>query len=908
MKMKNSFGFVLIAFMFLRTISLTWSFQFCHEYERQALLKFQQGVVDTENRLSSWVIKDCCKWKGVTCDDQTGHVAKLDLRNPDSTDVWLKLNEVNPSILELKRLSYLDLSGVDLSDTKTASFPSNLVLLDLSNCMLNNSSLLFHSLENLSSLLILDLAHNSIPGPIPPEMFGVLPNLKELYLNVNNLTGSIPEALGNLSKLEVLDLANNRLKGFIPSSLGSISMLRLLHLNYNQLNGEIPESLGQLTSLRELHLSSNQLSGSIPMSLGRLPLLRVLRLDYNLFNSNIPASFGGLSNLTELDIRSNQLSGPIPVLLGRLSNLEILRLSANRLNGTIPRALGQLSKLTSLDLSFNSLTGVVSEIHFAKLSKLKMLKMSSNHLSLNLPVDWVAPFELEAIHLGSCILGPNFPNWLQTQTEILFLNMSNAGISDRIPNWFKKLPSQLFVLDISHNQISDRIPDFTMPISSNFYLYLGSNAFTGFFPRFPTNTTVLDVSNNNLTGTIPKEIGLLLPKLIFLGLSSNHLNGIIPTSICKLKMLTYLDLSKNQLSGNLPQCWNNFYMLQVLDLTSNNLSGTIPSSIFQSPSLISLYLSNNEFSGVLPSDLHLTALKVLDIGENKLSGDLSSLLVEEHLPSVKILRLRSNFFHGSISPKICQLNGLQILDVAYNNLSGTIPHCFYHFSAMKQIISNLQDFDTSSIYEGELKQVIKGREREYIKILGLLVNLDLSNNNFVGQIPEEFTSLIGLRGLNVGNNQLSGIIPKEIGKMESIESLDFSRNNLSGTIPQSISSVSSLSYLNVSYNHLSGPIPRGTQLDTMNASLFEGNSELCGPPLTKICKLPTLPDDNKGEEEEGEFGATWFYIGLASGSAAGFSGVCGVLVIMKSWRYSYFRYVDDLTDVLAGRYRNSWSK
>jgi hypothetical protein len=53
----------------------------CIEEERQSLLKFKQGLIDDANLLSSWgTQEDCCKWKGIECSNQTGHVFKLDLR------------------------------------------------------------------------------------------------------------------------------------------------------------------------------------------------------------------------------------------------------------------------------------------------------------------------------------------------------------------------------------------------------------------------------------------------------------------------------------------------------------------------------------------------------------------------------------------------------------------------------------------------------------------------------------------------------------------------------------------------------------------------------------------------------------------------------------------------------------
>ena len=84
----------------------------CIEREREALLHFKQGVVDDYyGVLSSWgngeEKRDCCKWTGVECNNQTGHVIMLDLYDQSLG------GKIGPSLGELQHLKHLNLSKND---------------------------------------------------------------------------------------------------------------------------------------------------------------------------------------------------------------------------------------------------------------------------------------------------------------------------------------------------------------------------------------------------------------------------------------------------------------------------------------------------------------------------------------------------------------------------------------------------------------------------------------------------------------------------------------------------------------------------------------------------------------------------------------------------------------------------
>ncbi|KAF3638262.1 hypothetical protein T459_07570 [Capsicum annuum] len=93
--------------------------------------------------------------------------------------------------------------------------------------------------------------------------------------------------------------------------------------------------------------------------------------------------------------------------------------------------------------------GIVSEPHFAKLNKLKKLYLSEN-LILNVTSNWHLPFRVKEIGMASVKVGPHFPRWLRKQSILEILIMSDANITDMIPNWLSNVTS--FMLSIPHRQ------------------------------------------------------------------------------------------------------------------------------------------------------------------------------------------------------------------------------------------------------------------------------------------------------------------------------------------------------------------------------------------------------------------------------------------------------------------------
>ena len=943
----------------------------CNEEERQALLRIKGSFKDS-SRFSSWEGSSCCQWKGVGCNHLTGHVVKLDLRNPcyplqgdfqpncKFYDHVLEAQHLHPSILHLKYLTYLDLSGNNFHNTSIPAFIQmlqHLHVLYLSDC--HFSGRIPYNLGNLTKLFILDLSFNShlyaddfywISQPSLQYLYmsdvylgkpknllqslNMLPSLIEIELRncgLDKLHTHQHVSTTNLSKLEYLNLAENGLQTPFLDAFQNMTSIAVIDLSHNNLNST-PFWLGTSANLVRLFLDSNALYGSLPSALRNLTSLVSLDLSQNKFHS-VSGWLGELKGLQYLSLSGNDVShieGSLAHLLGNCCHLKQLDMSRNKLqsdalgnhtqfecishdlmyldlshnecNGHLPPWLGQLENLTSLIMTDNNLVGSLPCAIITKLVNLQNLVLSNNNFTGSLP-DCIG----ELVSLKILILSSNqfdgvIPRSLVQLVSLKDLDLSQNSLNGTIPHNIGQLQN-LSTLYLPENKLHGNIPYSlslllnlrNLDISLNHLENLVSDI------RWPSQLVYLNLTNNHISGSLPQDISDSLPNVTHLLLGNNLISGLIPDSLCRIDSLYSLDLSGNMLVGEIPNCWSVTQRPGVINLASNKLSGVIPNSLGNLPTLAWLHLNNNTLHGGSPSSLrNLNQLLILDVGDNHLSG-IIPLWMGNIFSSMQILRLRQNRFNGTIPLQLCQLSALQMLDLSNNNLMGQIPHCIENLTGM--VSTKNTSFNQPSRYvewyEQDVRVVMKGRELEYTRNLKLVVNLDLSNNNLIGSIPDGITSLGALLGLNLSHNHLSGHIPKRIGDMKSLESLDLSHDQLSGAISESITSLTWLNYLNLSYNNFSGPIPKGTQLSTLDDPfIYAGNPFLCGPPLPNKCFYDHFNggnEDGEKDDKEDKVEKLWFYSVIALGYFIGFWAVIGSLLLHRSWRLVYFQYVDEST-------------
>ncbi|PIN17786.1 Non-specific serine/threonine protein kinase [Handroanthus impetiginosus] len=137
--------------------------------------------------------------------------------------------------------------------------------------------------------------------------------------------------------------------------------------------------------------------------------------------------------------------------------------------------------------------------------------------------------------------------------------------------------------------------------------------------------------------------------------------------------VTRVDLGNSNLSGHLVPELGKLEHLQYLELYKNNIQGQIPAELGNLKNLISLDLYNNNISGTIPSSLgnlkSLVFFNIFQMVSGALDGGGLSLFRPSSLGNLKS-RL---FLNGPIPRALASISSLKVVDVANNNLCGTIP-------------------------------------------------------------------------------------------------------------------------------------------------------------------------------------------------------------------------------------------
>ncbi|KAG8633671.1 probable LRR receptor-like serine/threonine-protein kinase At3g47570 [Manihot esculenta] len=399
------------------------------------------------------------------------------------------------------------------------------------------SGIVSPSLFNITFFTYLEVSSNQLTGSLPDNIFFTLPNLQNLIIGVNYFSGSIPNSLSNASQLLRVDFSRNNFVGRVPSDLGNLRSLLLLNFEYNNLGSNSSNDLLFLTSLTNcskletLSIARNNFGGVLPVSVANFSTgLSKLFLGRNKIAGIIPAAMENLVNLIALGMEENFFTGIIPHQLGKLGKLQFLTLQTNRLSGQIPSSIGNLTQLSAFSLLENKLEGSIPS-SIRNCQHLYSLYLAENRLSGELSKE---------------VLG------LTSLSKVL--NLSHNSFSGNLPTEVGKLKN-LNTLDVSQNNLSGEIPRTIGDCLSLESLHMQGNFFQGTIPSSLASLKglqYLDLSQNNLSGQIPKDLQAI-SYLQYLNLSFNDLEGEVPKKGVFANVSAFSLIGNNKLCGGVPE-------------------------------------------------------------------------------------------------------------------------------------------------------------------------------------------------------------------------------------------------------------------------------------------------------------------------------------------------------------------
>ena len=607
-------------------------------------------------------------------------------------------------------------------------------------------------------IIEITLRTNGLNGNFPTkEVFDGIPSITALSLEGNDDLMFSFEGVDKVTNLESLDVSKTRFNSFngvnlyftqlkevyaakcgltgpFPTPLLDISRLERLDLSFNHMTGELPVDIGIFfRKMQVLFLHDNQLSGMIPDSMNNMEELKYIQLDSNKFSGRIP-SFSSASQILGIDIRNQKamgggLSGPIPTNFLQSANggiIQYINLSSNNISGELPVTLKRFPT-SVMDFSDNEIEGVSAELCGTDCALLLCAPTTYSESGRQpSPIKNCSPCP-SAIYWGATSCGT-------VLTPPTYFEINNPVIPHTnpvIPQSGDDLTTLKLLYGTCGGDEWKNNENWLGNEVCNFWGVSCSPTSSGM-----KSVTSILLASNNLKCTVPPQVFLLL-NLQTLVLDGNDVE-IDFTSIQHATSLQTLSLAFTGISS--VEGIEKAPSLRKLDV-ANNKFNRIPTQIFQITTLHELYLGPNAFNlSPIPDSIgNLNELRLFECSSCQINGKIPAAI--SALTNLVSLNLEDNLMTGPL------ISGLEDLhELAFLNLSG-------------------------NYFDGELPS---------FKESSKLRRVDLSDNAFVGVIPENFMERVNpdfFEYLDLSENDLVGFLPSILSRLPTF---DVSDNSISG--------------------------------------------------------------------------------------------------------------------------------
>ncbi|KAG1655079.1 hypothetical protein FOA52_008872 [Chlamydomonas sp. UWO 241] len=552
-----------------------------------------------------------------------------------------------------------------------------------------------------------------------PEAWGEFIFMKDIFLNAQNLIGTLPAAWSNMSALEFLDLGGNALNGTLPSVWSNMGALMRLELRDNVLTGTLPMMWGNMDSLvyQDLH-SNSGLSGPVPTGIAPADTLCYgtsitgcssysastcsARFYDDANNGCTPCAVGAIttgSGATESndcycvetgtgiyvggtaqcpdgpccarvtyisdsgDTDFNKLlgryvtsvDGTLPAAWGAFIYAKDILLTSQGFIGTLPAAWSSMGALSALVLGGNTLTGILPEV-WSNMASLTRIYLSSNALTGTLPSVWGTMDALEQLALVSNALNGTIPQAWGGMDTLSFMNLGfNSGLHGVVPDGIT--PADNTDTLCYGTTITGCFSYSESTCSARQYDAAGNGC-----TPCPDGATTTGSGAIKLNDCYCVEEG----ESIYIGGTA-----LCPFGLCCVR-LTYISSSGEM----------NFHRFAGRYTTS--VDGTLPAAWGELIYVTSISVSTQRFIVTLPAAWsNMGALEILLLYSNSLIGTLPEAW--SNMDAWRVLHLHFNVLEGTLPETWSNMDALQWLDLQSNSLTGTLPKSWGNMDSLNRL-------------------------------------------------------------------------------------------------------------------------------------------------------------------------------------------------------------------------------
>ncbi|XP_014216739.1 toll-like receptor 6 [Copidosoma floridanum] len=581
------------------------------------------------------------------------------------------------------------------------------------------------------------------------------------------------EELGHLWRLRAVRVLGCRLGKLAARALTGLRDLRNLTIRTDAGQVSAVDPRRQRTKLAPLELEGSAFEAGAQLEKLDLSFNNVWQVPRHVFCP--------LANLVTLNLSNNLLEDLGELDFGQYNQQESRK--PRRLDYSQQQQQGCPLDLRTLDVSLNRVSTLGSRV-FSSLRRLSALNLAGNGIAVVADEAFYGLRSLRSLDLSdNRIVALPADVFRDAATSLKELKLQNNSLAVLAPNLMANM-QQLVALDLSRNVLTSSGMD--------------SGTFAGLI-----RLIVLDLSFNQLTH-VNELMFKDLYTLQILSLKFNELTDIPADTFAPMSNLHTLELSHNRLKRLDAQSLNGLFALSLLALNYNLIEGIHPDAFKNCSSIQDLQLSGNSLD-VVPGALRdMGILKMLDLGENRISSLERANF--EGLSGLYGLRLMNNAIGNVTRDVLAEMPALQILNLAKNKIEYLDPVAF-RGNPMLQAIrldSNLlSDIDgvfagiTSLLWLNVSDNSIEKFDYNYLP--AQLQWLDV-HKNAITDLGTASAGASRLQTLDASFNRLTKLSPRSVP--DSIELLFLNDNQISALEPQTFATKRNLTRVDLYANQI----------------------------------------------------------------------------------------------------------